>query len=352
MPTGLGFIRYAKAMCIAGGDVMAADAYAEGQRYAWADTPEVVYGLKAAVSTMSTGNTETLVASRPLAPGFLELVRPRSLIDKIIGMRQVPANVSMLRVTAAVAAAWAGEGEAKPVGAFSLDRQALEFNKITCQCVFTQELVRASGRVAEMVFGHELARGVAQFGNSAFIDPSRGPVDGVSPGSITHGVTPISSSGSTLAAVQADLKELFAAFVAADGSLETAVLVMAPRTALALGMLTGTSGAPAFPNVGPRGGTLVGTPVFTTSACMAAGSPDEAFMVLFDPAQIMIADDENADVRTARHATVQMSDSPSSGATQQVSLWQNGLMALMVERSITWRRTSDAGVAVLADLTY
>lgn len=350
-PIGLAFARYAKAMAIADGDPLAAEAYAAGQ--AWLDTPGVGLVLRSAVSALGTDNTDTLAAVRPLAEGFLELVRPRSLIDRILGLRQVPTNVSMLKVTGAAAGGWAGQGKPKPVSAMAFEREVMGLSKIVCgPIVVTQELVRAAGPIAELVFGHELARGVGQFGDKAFIDPSLGPLAGISPGSITHGIVPVSSSGSSIAAVQADLKALFANFVENDGALETAVLVLHPRTALALGLLTGSGGAPLFQAIGPRGGSVVGVPAFTTSACEAAGSPGETFMVLLDPQQVLLADDGDITVRSARHASVEMSDTPTPGATSLVSLWSHNLAALLVERSINWRRTSDAGVAVLDGITY
>lgn len=351
-PQCLGFSRFAKANLIADGDPLAALAYGEGKHHQWADTPGVLMALKSAVDALATDNTGTLAAVRPLADAFMELVRPRSLIDRILGMRQVPANTSMLKVTGGPSASWVGQGRPKPASAMAFGRETMELTKIVCgPIVVTQELVRAAGATADMAFAHELARGVAQFGDRAFIDSSYGPVTGVSPGSITFGIVPIASSGNTLAAVRADMKALFAGFVENDGQLDTAVLVMHPRTALALALLT-DSGSPVFPNIGPRGGSIVGVPAFTTSACEAAGSPGETSMVLFDPGQVLLVDDGDLSVRSARHATVEMDDAPEGGATSLVSLWQHGLQALLVERAINWRRTADTGVAALNGITY
>lgn len=350
-PIGLAFARYAKAMAIADNDPLQAEAYAAGQ--AWHDTPEVERVLKSAVAALGTDTTNTLAATRPLVDGFLELVRPRSLLDRILGLRQVPPFVSVLRVTGAAAAAWVGEGRPKPVSAMAFDRVTLEPTKIVCgPIVVTQELIRAAGPIADLAFAHELARGVAQFGDQRFIDPSFAPVAAISPGAITHGVTPINSSGSDSAAWRADIKRLFEAFEDADGALDRAVIVMHPRDALHLSMLTDANGGLLFPRVTVRGGDIAGAPVFVTAACESAGSPNETFMALFDPQQVLIADDGDITVRAARHASFEMSDTPSPGATAQVSLWQNGLQALLVERATHWVRASDTGVAVLAGIQH
>ena len=220
-PFGLGFARYAKSVALARGDALATQAFAEAKRIAWRDTPDVLTVAKAAVDAISSGGDGSgLAIARPLANGFLELVRPHSLVDRILGLRQVPANIAMLRVTGAAAAGWIGEGAPRQIGQFSFERETLLYDKLACTTVVTNELLHASGAIAEMVFAHELARGVAQFSDKAFIDPAFAAIPGVRPASISYGLTAISSSGATLAAVQADLKALFANFVAVDGALE------------------------------------------------------------------------------------------------------------------------------------
>lgn len=351
-PQGLAFARYAKALCMANNDVLVAEAYGEGRRYEWASTPDVHRVQKAAVAALSSGNAADLTVARPITTDFLALIRARSVLDRIVGLRQVPVNISMLKTTAGASTAWVAQGAPRPISRFSFDRVALTYDKICSSVVLTRELLYAGGLVAEMTFARELAAGVAAFTDRYFLDPAFDAIADTRPASITFGLPSISSSGATLAAVQSDLQRLFANFVAADGALEAAAIVMAPRTALSMAQLTGTGGAPAFPNLGVKGGSLFGVPVLTSSACLADGSPGETFMVLFDPQQVLIADDGDLSVKAARHAAVQMSDTPVAGATTLVSLWQNDLVALGVDRSIVWKRSADAGVAVLRDINY
>ena len=346
---GLAFARFTKAVVI-GKDPISAVAYGSSQR--WNDTPNVVAALKAVVPVMNLTDASVLAHTRPMFEEFLELVRPRSIIDRVVGLREVPPFIHMLRVASGAAAGWVGEGAPAPVGKFSLDREALSADRIVSLIVVTRELLQTSSPLGELAFTRELARGVAAFQDKAFIDPSFGPVPSTSPGSITHGITPVHSSGASLAAVQADIKSLFATFVGADGALEEAVIVMAPRTALALSLLTGSGGAPAFPKLGARGGELAGVPVLVSSACEAGGSPGDTFMVLFDPAQIMIADEGVSEMSHSEHGSVQMNDFPSPGEQQLVSLWQNELVGIRAVRWVTWRRTSTSAVAVLDNITY
>lgn len=342
--TGLAFARYTKALLI-GGDAPNAKGYASGQAHRWRDTPLV----KGAIDALGADDAVVHAAATPIVNDFLRLVRPHSVLDRVAGLRKVPQNVSMLKVAGSASAQFVGFGEPIPASKFSLDRETLEPSQLAALVVTTQELLRASGTLADLVFAEELARAIGQAGDVAFLDPASGPIADERPGSITHGITPISASGSTIAAVQADVKAWFAAF---GGSLQDAVIVMAPRTALALGLLTGTSGAPLFPQLGPRGGSIVGVPVLTTDACLATGSPGETFAVLFDPRQVLLADDERMSVEQAKHASIQMNDAPGSGAQQLVSLWQHGLTAAKVVRAISWRRTNTAAVSVLANIPY
>jgi len=43
---------------------------------------------------------------------------------------------------------------------------------------------------------------------------------------------------------------------------------------------------------------------------------------------------------------------PEQRRAQQVSLWQNNLIAVRATRYINWQRRNDAGVAVLTDVSY
>lgn len=349
---GVGFGRLVKCLAATRGDVMLAREYA--RTHATSGGLEqyriIEATLKALVNPVSAD--EALVHARPLANSFLELVRPRSLVDRIVGLRQVPLNTSMLRVTGAAATYWVGEGAPKPLGRFSLDRATMGWAKLVSMIVVSDELVRASGQLADYAFSVELARGVASYLDKYFIDPSLGPTANVSPGSITHGITPIASSGVTPAAVISDLKQLFAQFVAADGAIEEAVLTMHPKTALALSLMQGPDGGLLFPKIGARGGEIGGVPVLTTSAAAAAGSPGETFIVMFDPGQILFSDDGDISMHYSHYGSVQMSDTPGSGAQQQVSLWQNNLVGIQAERFATWERATDSAVAVLGNVNY
>jgi HK97 family phage major capsid protein len=137
-----------------------------------------------------------------------------------------------------------------------------------------------------------------------------------------------------------------------DEALDRSVWIMSSRTKNALALLRGSGGAQAFPTMSDRIPTLLGRPVFTSGAAYASGSPGEAFIVLLDPRQILLADPGIVEIVPTRQSAVQMSDTPTAGATTLTSLWQSNLVAVAAERWISWKRTSDTGVVVLSDVTY
>lgn len=348
-PAGLAFGRAAKALTL-GQTLDGAVAFASGQR--WHDTPSVLPLLQKAAVDVVDGDSLMLPGS--IGNDAVAAVRPLSLFDRIVGFRPVPLNTSILATTAAAVAYMVGTGRPKPLSAFSLARITVAPFKVASIVVVTKETLLSATAAADLVLGQELARGLAAAHDVAFIDPHAGPsVD--SPGSITFAAgTTLSSTGSALAAIDSDLRAMVAAFSAndRDGALARAVWIMSPNTATYLGTLRGTAGAAAFPNIGPRGGALLGMPVFTSSAAYASGSPGESFIVLLDPAQILVGDDGEIAIDRTTQADLEFVDNPAAGAAQLRTLWQNNLVAMRSERFVGWHRVTDAAVVLLENVTY
>ena len=128
-----------------------------------------------------------------------------------------------------------------------------------------------------------MAGGIADFLNAQFIDPAVAAVANVSPASITNGVTPTASSGTLAANALTDTKALVASFVAAHPDLDSAVLLMSPRSAFAL------SASGNLPDLRLNGGSVFGIPVLTSSALGTN-------IVMVDPTCVLIADDGDVQV--------------------------------------------------------
>jgi HK97 family phage major capsid protein len=186
----------------------------------------------------------------------------------------------------------------------------------------------------------------------AFIDPANGGVPETTPASVTHNGAKITSTGSSVTQIDADLTSAIQALVNAEMPLSTATWVMAPTTAAALSLKRGSGGAPAYPGITVRGGSLCGLPVLTSTSCTATGSPGERFIALVEAGDILYADDGQAEISISGEATLQMNDAPSGGDQQGVSLWQNGLAAIRATRFVNWQARRSGAAAVIESVSY
>lgn len=358
LPKGTSFTRYAIALARSKGNLMQAVEVAKG----WEEsTPEVVTVLKAAVAAGTTTDpawAAPLVEYQTMASEFIELLRPQTIIGKIQGLRRVPFNIKMSGQTSGSSVNWVGEGKPKPVSALAFDTTTLRFTKAAGIVVLTDELVRFSNPSAEALVQADLTASMAQFLDVAFVDPAIAEVAEVSPASITHGVTPIVASGTTADALKADVKRLFAAFLAANMTPAGAVWIMTPTMALTIGMMTNALGQAEFPGIDMNGGTFMGLPVIVSESVPAnpgSGSPVTGAgqrLILAKASEILLADDGGVTIDVSREASLQMDSAPAVGATELVSLWQNNMVALRAERFINWKRRRLQAVGYIDSANY
>jgi HK97 family phage major capsid protein len=224
---------------------------------------------------------------------------------------------------------------------------SLTWAKAATIIVMTEELVRFSNPGSEVLARDDLAAGIARYLDVRFIDPVYAGVANVSPASITNGITPIASLGTTVALITDSAALALAEMIEADIDTTNLVWIMNPSTALSLSLKRTSQDIFAFPNITAQGGTFLGYPVITSNSVALSGSPTESFVVLMDPTNIMLADDGAVSIDMSTEASLQMDNAPSAGAQSLVSLWQNNLVALRAERFINWRRRRETAVQVI-----
>ncbi len=348
LPKGTALTRFAMAMASGKGDYMRTLARAE----TWHDsTPEVELMVKAAVAAGSTSDATwagPLVVAQPMVNEFLELLRPRTLIGRIPGFRQVPFNVSVPAQTAGGTYSWVGQGAAKPVTKADFATVTLGFAKAAGIIVLTEELVKLSSPSAEATVREEMIAGMQQFLDSQLTDPTVAEVAGVNPASITNGAPTAAASGTTGAAARIDLAAQIAAFTAADIPLAGSVLLMNESNAFALGIALNALGQSMFPGVGRDGGSILGIPIVVTNAVSNR-------IVLVHAPSILFADDGGVNIDVSREASLQMDNAPTNptdATTVLVSLWQRNLIGLRAERFITWKRARTGSVRVITGAAY
>jgi HK97 family phage major capsid protein/HK97 family phage prohead protease len=348
---GTAFTRYAASLAVAKGGLV--DAMEFSKKFK--DTPEVELVLRSAVAAGTTSDATwagPLVQYQDMISEFIGLLRPRTILGRLDKVRRVPFNVRMHRQTAGVTGSFVGEGLPTPVNKLAFDNVTLPWAKASCIVVLTNELVRLANPSAEALVREDLLAGISAYLDKRFIDPSYAGVANVSPASITNGVTPVNSSGVTLAAVTLDAESALDKFDQAEIDLSAGAWVMARKTARRLSMFRNAYDQFAFPTLRPDGGTFFGYDAVVSNAVASSGSPTDRQVVLLDQNEIFLADDGDMMLDASSEASVQMNDAPSAGAQSLVSLWQNGMTGLKVDRWIYWTKRRAEAAQIIDNVNW
>lgn len=355
LPKGTAFTRFAMTLASAKGDSYKAISRAKS----YTDTPEVEkmvtatldWETKAAVAAGTTTDSTwagPLAVAQPLVNEFLELLRPRTIIGRVPGFRQVPFNVSVPSQTGGGTYSWVGQGNAKPVTSATFATVSVPFSKAAGIIVLTEELVKISSPSAEATVRQEMIDGMAAFLDTQLVDPTVAVSAGVNPASITNGAATAAASAATAAAMRTDLAARVATFTAANIPLDGAVWLMNDSNAFAAGISLNALGQPLFPGMSQQGGSILGIPVIVSNNVGAR-------IILVHAPSILYADEGGVQIDVSREASIQMDSAPSNpsdATTVLVSLWQRNLVGLRAERMITWIRARSAAVTYISAAAY
>lgn len=349
LPIGTTFARYVMAIANTKGNLRDA---CEVAKERWHDsTPEVELILRAAVNA---GTTTDATWAAPLIPAaqtmqneFLQLLRPATIIGRMTGLRRVPFRISVPAQTGGGTYGWVGEAKAKPVSALAFESVTLDWNKIAGIIVLTKELIKFSNPAAEQIVRDDMVKGVAQFTDTQFVDPTVAAVANVNPASITNGVAATAATGTTAAAFRADMRTAMALFIAANDDPTSIVVLMSATVALNLSILLNALGQPEFPNISVQGGTILGLPVIVSQAVGAR-------IILAQAGDIMVADDGPVEIDVSEQASIVMDSLPqlSPVETSVVSLWQRNFVGLRVDKFISWKKGRTTSVQYISNAVY
>lgn len=364
LPKGTAFTRYAMALMAGKGNLMQSAEIAKR----WDDTPQVETVLKAAVAAGTTTDTtwaKPLVEYSNMASEFAELLRPATILGRIDGLRRVPFNIKVPRQTGGASASWVGEGAPKPVSSLAFDSITLGHTKVAGIVVMTEELVRFSNPAAEDIVRRDLVETIGGLIDKDFVDPDKAAVSGVSPASITNGVTPVVASGTSADNLRADVQSLMSNFIAANMSLSGAVWIMTETQALAIAMMLNPLGQPEFPGLsisGGTAGTFFGIPVILSENIPAQSEvtgppaiPAGSRIILAKASEIMLADDGQVMLDASNQASLQMDSAPTNpptATTVMVSLWQMNMVGIRAERFINWTKRRAGAVQYITGAAY
>jgi HK97 family phage prohead protease len=359
---GIRFARVAKCVGMAKGNMMQAEQIAI-QRYSQDDA--VVNTIKAAVAAganVSSNWAEDLVGdATSVYADFVEFLRPQTILGKfgangVPSLRRVPFRVPLVSQTAGGAGYWVGEGLPKPLTNFDFSRTTLEPLKVANIAVLTMEVLRDSSPSAEMIVRDQLAAALRERMDTDFIAPTKTASAGVSPASITNGVTAPNSAGNDADSVREDIRTIFQAFIAADNAPTTGVWIMSATTALSLSLMQNPLGQSEFPGIGMTGGTFFGMPAIVSEyvPTVTAGS----YVFLVNASDIYLADEGGITIDMSREASLQMDNAPATQTaltgtgTSLVSLWQTNSVGFLAERTINWAKRRSSAVAVIDTVNW
>lgn len=325
----------------------------------WTDTPEVEMVLRAAVAAGSTTDTnfaESLVELNNMTGEFIEVLRAKEIIGRLSGLDRIPFNVKVPRGTTDPTAYWVGEGDVKPLSRPAFDYIELTFAKVAGIVPMTQELMRFSNPSAEAKVRDGLVSALAYLTDRDFLDPTKTAVTGVSPASVTNGVTGIAATGTTADALRDDLGSMLSEFAEANEDPSGVSLIMTPQQALKIGLMRNSLGQKEFPDISMMGGFLEGFPVVTsTNIAATGGSPTDGYPIVAVNAPNVYLAEGGLEVDVSTEASLQMNDSPDSpetASTVLVSLWQRNLVAIKCERYIKWVKKHDTSVQLITHAKY
>lgn len=372
LEAGIGFARIARVKALARLD---GDSVREKARELYGEDSDTFgFFAKAAVGAATSTHATwagPLVSDEGSAfADFIEYLRPQTILGRfgnggIPSLRRVPFRVPLIGQTSGGNGYWVGEGAPKPLTKFDFSRTTLEPTKVANIAVATMETLRDSSPSAEAIIRDQLAAALVARLDTDFINPAKAASAGVSPASITNGLTFIESSGTDADAVRADIKAIFAAFIADNNAPTSGVWVMPATTALALSLMQNPLGQSEFPGISMNGGTLFGLPVIvsqyvpTNFDADGAGTTFDpgALVALVNASDVYLADEGGISVDMSQEASLQMDDAPTNNsatptATSMVSMFQTNSVAFRAERTVNWAKRRPSAVAALAGVNW
>lgn len=323
--------------------------------------PRVVDMTKAAVAAAAT--TVPTWAGNLATPGgiygdFVEFLRPLTILGRfgnggIPSLRTVPFGVPLLGQTSGGQGYWVGEGKAKPLTKFDTETKKLEPLKVANIAVITNEMLLRASIAADTWIRDELVRALIARMDTDFVNPAKAAVAGVSPASITNGVTPIVSSGNDAAAIRADVSSVLDAYADANNDLTAGVWIFGAKIAQRLSMMQTPLGqGKEFPGLTMRGGEFEGFPAIVSNYV-----PAET-VVFLNANDVYFGDEGGFDVKMSGEASLEMLDNPvgdsvtPTGAASMVSMFQTNSTAFLAERHLNWMKRRAFAVQLLTQVKW
>lgn len=314
--------------------------------------PQLVETIKAAVAGGGTDAGEwgaELVHIDRYTADFIEYLYSRTVFDKL-PLREVPANINIAGQDGAATGYWVGQSKSIPVSKVDFMDVNLTPLKVAALAVVSKELLRDSSPSAEKLVRDALVEASAQRVDQTFLGASAASA-GVSPAGILNGVTAGTSAGSDIEGLIADVKALYAGFIAANNA-DGLQFVTTQSLAKSIGLIQNVMGNFAFPGLSASGGSLLGDPL------IAGGNVGVGDLILLKPSDIYKIGDRGVEVSLSTEAAIQMADNPDGASdtptanASVVSMFQTDSVAIKVVRPLNFAKRRASAVAYIGDADY
>lgn len=351
---GLALAQLVRIKYMAQGNPFAAQQYADAMKGSL--DPRVVETIKAAVPAANTQNAPwagNLIAAGGVVGDFVEFLRKQTILGKfgvgsVPALRNVPFDVDLKSQLTGGQGYWVGEGQAKPLTQWTYGSTKLLPLKVATIAAITEELLKRATPQADAMIRDELVSALRERLDTDFVDPAKAAVANISPASITNGVTPLTSTGD----VDQDVRQIMAAFMAANNAPSAGVWILPSMLALAVSQMKSLTGEPLYPRLTMFGGELAGFQAIVSDYV----PPDTVIFV--NATDIYYGDEGGFQVDMSREASLEMADNPThnsttpTGTTSMVSMWQTNSVAFRAERYLNWAKRRPGAVVVLDGVTW
>ncbi|KVR97205.1 phage major capsid protein [Burkholderia vietnamiensis] len=343
-PKGSSFTRTAMILAKAKGDLSLAKSLAEVHYKDDAVVNGIIKSAVAAGSTTVAAWAGNLVYPETYGGDFIELLYPQTVVGRL-SAKKVPFNVRIAGQTGGQAVGWVGEAAPAPVTSAAFNAIFLTWSKVYALSILSDEIIRFSNPAAEALVQADLLKATAQGIDSTFLG-SAAAVANVSPAGMMNGAAAVVATGADYESLRKDVQSLLAPAIAANYNLQSAVLVMSPARALAIGSMLTPLGVLAFPNLTMDGGFLMGIKVITSNN--VSGS----VIQLLIQDEIFLSEDAGPQIDISREASIIMDTNPAGASSTPVSMFQNGLVAIRIGQFINWAKRRNLAAAQITGAAY
>lgn len=316
--------------------------------------PRLVDVIRAGVPGHSSGSgapgAELVDSDNRYTGDFINFLYSMTVYNQL-GLRVVPAYVTIKGQDGAATGYWVGEGQ--PIQTSNADFSTVNLTplKVAALSVATKELLRDSSPAAEALLRDALVQAMAQRIDTTFLGTSAASA-GVSPAGILNGAPASASAGTDIDAVLNDIKELRKRFIDNKNS-GGLVWVMSKNLASSLSLLRNALGQKEFTELNQEGGFLEGSPV------VVGDNVNDNHLILMKPSDIYRIEAGGMEVTMSEHATIEMADNPAGEVTtptaqanQPVSMYQTESIAMKTVMPMNFQKRRASAVAYISDADY